>query len=357
MLNKLSALYQSTPLDKRSGFDKKNAPNKRSGFVKNSAFDKLSALAPQYHMQTRYVQATDGARLPLSMIGSGAPVVLLHAFGMDARQFLPFILPLLSQYRFYLPHFRGFGMAAEVVLPRFDFISQYAEDTARILEHIKAETRTEAVPVAAISMGALVMWAYFQRFGQQSVSHYLNIDQAPMIHHQPDCQGGVFGARQGDIFAQFTALIDKSAPYMDVADFRHLPYAIKANLLAVEQAFSMLSVGRRRSKWLIKTTSYRTPHQIALQQHGTWQHKLRCLNAYVSLPYDYRAVLSTIDIPVTMLIGARSELYAADWQQQLTKALPYGRAIVLPKSGHAVPIDAPIRFHHVLKAFIQTAYT
>lgn len=316
---------------------------------------KIKTITPQYQLQTQSVQVADGTLLPLSVIGHGKPVLLLHAFGMDARQFLPFIWPLLSEYRFYLPHFRGFGMAADLVLPRFDFISQYAEDTAQVIAHIKAETQTDALPVAAISMGALVMWAYFQRFGTIDVSHYLNIDQAPMIHNQPDCQGGVFGARQDEIFAKFIALIDNSAPYRHVEDFRHLPYGVKANLLEVERAFSLLSVGRRRSKWLIKTTSYRAPHRIALSEHSTWQHKLRCLQAYVTLPYDYREVLSTVDIPVTMLIGARSELYAASWQQQLTQMLPDAHALVLANAGHAVPIDAPVRFYQVLKQFVQTS--
>ena len=318
---------------------------------------RVENVAPQYQMQTQWVSALDGTALPVSVIGNGKPVLLLHAFGMDARQFLPFVLPLLSKYRFYLPHFRGFGMAADLVLPRFDFISQYAEDTAQVITHIKAQTQTQAqtdaIPVAAISMGALVMWAYFQRFGTGDVCRYLNIDQAPMIHNQPDCQGGVFGARQEEIFAKFTALIEKSAPYMQVEDFRHLPYGVKADLLAVEQAFSVMSVGRKRSKWLIKTTSHRAPHQVALYEHGTWQHKLRCLQAYVSLPYDYRAVLGHVDIPVTMLIGARSELYAASWQQELAEILPDGHAQILPNAGHAIPIDAPVRFYHALKQFLQ----
>ncbi|MFT0772749.1 alpha/beta fold hydrolase [Psychrobacter aquimaris] len=311
-----------------------------------------------YQLKTITVQTADGTLLPVSVIGKGKPVLLMHAFGMDARQFLPFILPLIQHYCFYLPHFRGFGLASNLTLPTFDFIEQYAQDTQDVFEYVSKETGFEAFPVAAISMGALVMWAYFQRFGTQRVSHYLNIDQAPIIHNQPDWQGGgVFGTRQTELFAQFTQLITDTAPYLQaeqVVDFRHLPYRLKVNLLDMERSFSLLSVSRKPSQLLVKALSYRAPHKISLMEHATWQHKLRCLSAYVALPYDYRDVLPTVNIPTTLLIGARSQLYNAEWQQRLTTLLPNAHSIILPTSGHAVPMDAPVAFYKVLKEFLNS---
>lgn len=317
---------------------------------------KRLAAAKTYQLQMTDVIATDGTLLPVSIIGNGKPVVLLHAFGMDARQFLPFILPLVHRYCFYLPHFRGFGLASDLTLSTFDFIAQYAEDAQQVLEYVSKETGFEDFPVAAISMGALVMWAYFQRFGTQHVSRYLNIDQVPLIHNQPDWQdGGVFGTRQTELFAQFKQLITNTNPYMEkVDDFRHLPYRLKTELLDIERSFSLLSVSTKPSQVLTKTLSYRAPHKIALMKHATWQHKLRCLSAYVALPYDYRDVLPTVDIPTTLLIGGNSQLYRAEWQQQLLELLPNATATILPKSGHAVPMDAPIGFYKVLKQFLSS---
>lgn len=317
---------------------------------------KRLAAAKTYQLQMTDVIATDGTLLPVSIIGNGKPVVLLHAFGMDARQFLPFILPLVHRYCFYLPHFRGFGLASDLTLSTFDFIAQYAEDAQQVLEYVSKETGFEDFPVAAISMGALVMWAYFQRFGTQHVSRYLNIDQVPLIHNQPDWQdGGVFGTRQTELFAQFKQLIANTNPYMEkVDDFRHLPYRLKTELLDIERSFSLLSVSTKPSQVLTKTLSYRAPHKIALMKHATWQHKLRCLSAYVALPYDYRDVLPTVVIPTTLLIGGRSQLYDPKRQQQLLELLPNATATILPKSGHAVPMDAPIGFYKVLKQFLSS---
>ncbi|TXD96118.1 alpha/beta hydrolase [Psychrobacter frigidicola] len=315
----------------------------------------INKVLNQYQLRTMTVAGTDGTRLPVSVIGSGQPVLLLHAFGMDARQFLPFILPLAQKYTFYLPHFRGFGLATDLTLPSFDFIKQYASDTQQVLQYITAQAGIKEIPVAGISMGALVMWAYFQHFGTSHVSRYLNIDQAPIIHNQRDWQGGLFGTRQTELFDYFKKLITNSAPYLHINDFRHLPYRLKVDLLQMEQTFSLLSIGRKHSQLLVKILSQRAPHQIALQEHSTWQHKLRCLEAYIQLPYDYRNTLETVNIPTTLLIGGRSQLYNPDWQLRLTDILPNATTQILPKSGHAVPMDAPVKFFRVLKNFLEEA--
>lgn len=321
---------------------------------RTAVIDKVIKKSQLYQLKTITVASEDGKLLPVSIIGHGKPVLMLHAFGMDARQFLPFILPLVNQYQFYLPHFRGFGLAADLTLPQFDFIEQYAADTQHIIKYIIEETGVNKVAVAGISMGALVMWAYFKRFSTNQVSRYLNIDQAPIIHNQQGFQGGVFGAQQDELFAQFESLINNTKPYMQVKDFRHLPYEIKTGLLTMERAFSLLSVSRKSSALLIKTLSYRPPHKIALMNHATWQHKLRCLDAYVQLPYDYREVLQAIEIPTTLLIGGRSKLYEPKWQLQLADRLQNPKVGILAKSGHAVPMDAPIGFYRVLKGFLES---
>jgi len=309
-------------------------------------------IKARYRLTCECVHADDGTRLPVSVIGTGIPVVLLHAFGMDARQFIPFILPLLSRYRFYLPHYRGFGMAADLSLPQFDFIEQYATDTRAVLNHITATTQTERVSVTGISMGALVMWAYFGRFGTDKVSRFLNIDQSPMIHHQPDAQGGVFGEAQAQMFDRFRALIAASQPYMALSDFRHLPDSVKKALLDTERDFSLLSVGSRTASGLTQLSNIRLSYRRAFYQHPTWRHKIRGLHAYTTLPYDYRTVLPMVDIPVTWLIGARSRLYSAHEQRNLAAMLPQVNITTLPNAGHAIPMDAPIAFYQNLKAFL-----
>lgn len=308
-------------------------------------------IPDQYQVQTTHITMTDGTRLPISVIGQGAPVLILHAYGMDAREFFPFILPLASKYTFYLPHLRGFGLAQPIGLTQFDFVRQYAEDVDCIIEQICQWQSVETLSVAAISMGAQVMWAYFSRYGSARVSRYLNIDQSPAIHNQPDWQGGLFGTRQREVFAVFHEMVNMTLPYIQLESFTHLPFALKRRVTDVERQFSLLSVNRRRSKAFIQAMTYKNDPKLALYEHRLWNHKRQCLQAYLTLPYDFRGALDKVTIPVVNLIGGRSKLYNPKWQQKVTQMLPNATEIVLPHSGHAVPLDEPVRFYQVLRRF------
>lgn len=313
----------------------------------------LLSLPTHYQLQTIKVAATDGTLLPVSVIGHGKPVLMLHAYGMDAREFLPFILPLTGKYQFYLPHFRGFGDAKDIQLTQFDFVRQYADDIDKVIEYVCLTHQKETVPVAAISMGALVMWAYFERFGVSRVSRYLNIDQSPVIHNQPDWQGGLFGGRQEEVFGVLQDIINRTLPYAQVERFTHLPFALKRRVTDVERMFSLLSVSRPRSKALVQMLSHQNDHKLAFYDHSTWQHKMCCLQAYLELPYDFRGAIERVTIPVVSLIGNRSELYDPKWQQKITQLLPDASEVVLTRSGHAVPVDEPVKFYRILKEFLQ----
>lgn len=310
-------------------------------------------LPPQYQLQTLSIIKTDDTIIPVSVIGKGRPVILLHAYGMDAREFLPFILPLTGEYRFYLPHFRGFGEAKSSSLTQFDFVRQYADDINAVIEQICHDFKIESLPVAAISMGAQVMWAYFERFGMSRISRYMNIDQSPAIHNQSDWQGGLFGKRQQEVFDIFHEVVDMTLPYANVDSFTHLPFTIKRRVTDVERLFSLLSVNRSRSKAIVQFLTHQNDHKLVFYDHSTWQHKMRCLQAYLKLEYDFRAVIEKVTVPVVNLIGGRSKLYDPKWQQEVTRMLPNATDIILPHSGHAVPMDEPIGFYKVLKGFLS----
>ncbi|MGE6572607.1 alpha/beta fold hydrolase [Psychrobacter namhaensis] len=313
----------------------------------------LLSLPAHYQLQTLKVALADGTLLPVTVIGNGKPVMMLHAYGMDAREFLPFILPLTGKYAFYLPHLRGFGAAKDLELHQFDFVRQYADDINTVIEQICMTCHIESLPVAAISMGALVMWAYFERFGLSRVSRYLNIDQSPAIHNQLDWQGGLFGKQQQERFEVFHEVVDLTLPYAKLDSFTHLPFALKRRVTDVERSFSLLSVNRPRSKAIVQILTHQQDHKLVFYDHSTWQHKMRCLQAYLALPYDFRPAIEDVTIPVVNLIGGRSKLYDPIWQQKITRMLPNAREVILPRSGHAVPVDEPLGFYKVLKAFLR----
>ena len=74
--------------------------------------------------------------------------------------------------------------------------------------------------------------------------------------------------------------------------------------------------------------TYKRPKLV--YDHRIWQHKMRCLQAYLNLEYDFRAVIEKV-IPVVNLIGGRSQLYDA-MAAAGTQMLPNATEIVLPHS-------------------------
>ena len=310
-------------------------------------------LPAHYQLKTVDIKATDHTLIPVSIIGKGKPVLMLHAYGMDAREFLPFILPLVGKYTFYLPHLRGFGAAKDLTMKQFDFVRQYADDANAVIEQICEWRQIEVLPVAAISMGAQVMWSYFERFGASRVSRYLNIDQNPAIHNQSDWQGGLFGVRQQEVFDIFQEVIDRTLPYADIGSFTHLPFAVKRRATDVERLFSLLSVNHTRSKAFIQAMTYKNDSKLALYDHSIWTQKRHCLQAYLTLSYDFRDAIDKVTIPVVNLIGGRSKLYDSKWQQKVTQMLPNATEVILPRAGHAIPLDEPVGFYRVLKMFLQ----
>lgn len=308
-----------------------------------------------YRTTTRHIVVPncENHTLPVTVIGKGKPLLLIHAFGMDAREFLPFILPLTGKYQIFLPHMRGFGLSKEIPVSNFDFLSQYADDINAVIESICLRRNIDSIPVAAISMGAQTMWSYFTKYGSDRVSRYLNIDQTPTVHNQSDWGGGIFGARQDEVFGMFKDLLDAGLDYQHVDYFQHLPHTLKRQTTDTERMFSLLTAGRPRSTALIRMKNRQPDKKLATYTHELWRHKMRCLSAYLELPYDFRGAAEDLKIPVVNLIGGRSQLYESEWQQKTTKMIPNATEIFLPKSGHAVPLDEPVKFYKAIKGFLE----
>lgn len=336
---------------------------------------KASDLLQSYTPRLQQVISYDGMAIPVTVVGNpeAQPVLMLHAFGMDARQFLPFVLPLAGQFCFYLPHFRGFGLAADTPTSEFDFIEQYAKDVDQLLTHICATHQVASVDLAGISMGALVAWAHFNRYADSPqhsrIGRYLNIDQSPTVQNQSDWRGGVFGEKQTVVFDQFHRVLQATLPYLppylqeqnleqqglekqETLEFKQLPFKVKKQIVELETAFSLMSVQRLPSKLLINGSGYKPAHVLDSYQHPTWQQKLRGLQAYLELPYDYRKALSSIQSPVTMLVGSQSQLYDPKWQYKVAETLLGAKVVEIAKSGHAIPLDAPLQFSRALKQFL-----
>src|SRR6266516_2905456 len=94
---------------------------------------------------------------PVTVYGDGTPVVLLHAFPLDSRMWVPQV-EALGGYQAIVPDLRGFGAAREQAgeITPMDLL---AEDVAKLLD----ERELERVVICGLSMGGYVALAFAGR--------------------------------------------------------------------------------------------------------------------------------------------------------------------------------------------------
>ena len=89
--------------------------------------------------------------------GAGWPVVLLHAFPLDAGMWRPQLAAAPDGWRFIAPHLRGFGRGPAAAGPLS--MDDYADDVGALLDALHIETAA----IGGLSMGGYVTFALFRR--------------------------------------------------------------------------------------------------------------------------------------------------------------------------------------------------
>lgn len=79
----------------------------------------------------------------------------------------------------------------------------------------------------------------------------------------------------------------------------------------------------------------------------------RYLAAYVSGGHDYRPALAGCSIPVTVMLGAHSPLYAEAGQRIVAGSHPRSRVVRFERSGHVPLKDEPLRFAREFARFLK----
>src|SRR5260370_24951119 len=83
----------------------------------------------------------DGVSLHYLDEGEGDPILLLHAFPLNAESFRPQIDALSKRYRLLMPYHRGFGRSGLAPGQGVTEMSQLARDALSPLDHLVSPTR------------------------------------------------------------------------------------------------------------------------------------------------------------------------------------------------------------------------
>jgi pimeloyl-ACP methyl ester carboxylesterase len=294
-------------------------------------------------------------------IGRGPTVVLVHGFAMHGAMWLPSVLPLAGKWRFVLPDLRGFGRSRHVPHTRADVVETFADDLEDLLDAL-GEPR---VYLAGLSMGALTSVAFASRGGLERVVGYAHVDQAARIHNGEGYDAGLFGAGQGARFGELEVLRAQIAPYRD-HPYDALPTELRE---AVLDTFARFFHDAFHVPWLKRATHAVRDPRVAKLVLSTdpWAPYFDCLGAYLDVRHDFEESLREAHtkhpVPLTFMIGERSDMYPAHGQRALAESIrrvsprPDRVRVVELDSGHAVPLEAPIAFVRALDRAISDAFS
>jgi len=300
------------------------------------------------------VQLRDGQRQHYYDIGrkqiggQPAPVcVLLHGFAMPGFLWLPFITPLANRYRFIVPDIRGFGASHQLQLNQADVLDQFADDLEDLLEHLNLND----VVLAGLSMGACTSMQYLHRYGTGRVRAYLNIDQSPVILNSQEWPWGLMGPNQAERFEMMLALHRDLDAAGRGQEFFSLPKPIRHRLWGALSTF----FGEAFTKQGWKRFTRMARHEMLIRHAApmaNWNVYMDILMAYAHQGYDWRKVISELDIPMTAMVGMRSDMYPAAGQLKLAELNPGVEIVKFEQAGHAIPFETPRQFQREFAKFL-----
>lgn len=294
------------------------------------------------------ISLRDGQTLFVRVIGQGRPVLMLHGLGMDSRHWLPFIWHLRHKYRFFLPDFRGAGRSDKATFNQLDVFQNHMEDMEDVVNALKLKKFL----LVGYSLGATTALHWQNAGGFKRVRAYLHIDQSPCVINRPDWPYGLFGQEQQWVFARLTRLLPMLEKTSAVR-LAQLPLEEREELLHVLGDVFSRMLGRATMKPVFRIMA-RLPWLMPSLLPVTRVADLHAyLVGYTRLVHDYLPGLATCEVPVTVLIGRHSPLYAEAGQRAVAETVPDGKVIVLSRSGHVPLIDQPIAFARELAHFLR----
>ena len=257
--------------------------------------------------------SVDGRTIRYLDSGSGWPVVLLHAFPLNADMWRPQLERVPEGWRFIAPDMRGFGPDA-ADQPAQTTLDQMAADVGQLLDRLEIDSAV----IGGLSMGGYITFALFRQAPGRFSRMILADTKA-----QQDTPAGLEGRRQ----------------MIDLARTRG------AGAVAESMLPTLLgpSAAARRP--------YLAERVRAMIEIATASGIVGAIEAMMNRP-DSRPDLSRISCPTLVIVGEEDVptpvADAADMQNQIGRS----RLVILPEAGHLSNLEAPDGFALAISDFL-----
>lgn len=296
-----------------------------------------------------FVPMRDGQRLHVRVVGRGRPVLLLPGLGMQGAHWLPFVAPFLATHRFHLPDFRGFGRSSHLRIERADVFESHALDVRDVVAHFGLRDAL----LGGISLGCTTALHMLRAGGLDFASAYLHIDQSPCVGNREGWRHGLVGERQEETFATMRdalAVLDRYPTATHVLDLpRHeRPFVVDT----LSRIAAMIAGDERRARRVARAITL--PRFLSGRLPLAHLDDVRTyLRAYTAGGHDYRDALPELRVPVTLMVGMQSPLYAPEGQLEIARRAPKVRVVRFENSGHVPLVDEPAKFVREFGRFLR----
>jgi pimeloyl-ACP methyl ester carboxylesterase len=256
------------------------------------------------------MQQRSSAGLHVHEAGSGTPVVLVHAFPVDARLYDDQLDSPPEGFRLIAPDLPGFGRSAPAAIATMD---DYAD---AVLAMLDADGINSCV-LGGLSMGGYIAFALLQAASRFSA--LVLADTRAGADSEEAKKGREDAARRAE--AEGSAVIIEGL----------LP-----RLLAAATVSSRADVVERVKRMGTEAS----PAGVAC-----------ALRAMAARP-DSSATASAIGVPTLIVVGSEDQLTPVAESEALHAAIKGSRLEVLPGAGHLTSIEAPKEFGSALRGFL-----
>lgn len=295
-----------------------------------------------------FVVARDQQSIYVRVCGRGTPVLLLHGVGMDSRHWLPFVLPLMHRFRFYMVDFRGAGQSKKAPFNQPDMFSNLTDDVQDIIQHFSLENFI----LVGYSLGASTALHLMRRGGFSQVARYLHIDQSPSIKNPEDWPYGLMGQQQTPFFNRLEELHSLLERHRHLDRLAALPGPDRLTAINLLTDALVVAAGHPQIEFVLKKAA-QFPDVFSYLVRDISLATLRIyLSGYFQNSHDYRDALRANDTDTTYFIGMKSILYHFQGQQEMVNMTKNAKAVYFKEGGHLLQLDEPLRFAKEFRRFL-----
>ncbi len=257
------------------------------------------------------IAVIDGIETGYDDVGTGLPVLFVHAFPLNRTMWAPQVSALVERCRCVAADLRGFGESS--VAPPYS-MAQYADDLAHLLDQL----RIEKVVLVGCSMGGYVSFAFWRR-------------------HR--------GRVRALVLADTKATADTEDALGRRRQLIEVARAQGSTAVANLQISSLIGKSAREKQ----PDTYDAVHRMMAQSSA--DGIVGALEAMMLRP-DSVATLATINVPTLIVVGEEDVPTPPKDARLMHQKIAGSRVEVIAQAGHLTNLERPAAFNHLLTEFI-----